>query len=257
MLSMLIIQAPELEFIKAARYITSPTALAAWSVALMYFGFRTYSAQRKHATGSKVFIWFMGLIVIVVSLAFVMPLFGRDTTIQGVVINPKNQLPVAGAHVSIDGYPDLKFNTDADGNFQISIPSRRRQDAYTVRAQLNGAAAAVTVADYDAGKKAVEIDLAAPDVSHSVTLNIPEGMSLKDTITMIVDLDSATVRFKPGCTTQFLKTRVRAGTVRAPDYVGLIQQVSTRVVSTSILKSVVVAKLADQGIYDISCIDQK
>ena len=244
---------PEIELIKISRFIQSPIPLIAFIFSLLFILAGGFSPQlRNRFAYFKVFAGVAIVIVLVMAVAFAAPALLHDSTILGVVINPRTQAALAGVHVSVDGYPDLKYNTDTDGNFQITIPARRRQDSYTVRAQVNGVASAAKIEDAETSKKALDLLLDAPEASGSVTVNLLDGISLRNGITMLADEAGSTAVFGSSCSAEFLNTKVRGGILRAGSHAELMEQLSYRLVSPATSKiSVTVNK--DKGIYEIGC----
>jgi len=132
---------PELEFIRVARYISTPISLIALAVILGYLITSLIGRIRAKSKGrltEAVFtkLWILLLVVVgIVGGLLLVPSLLSETLIRGVVLDAKTGTTVKEAWVSIDGYPELKAETGKDGNFQITIPTRKRQDSYVVRVQ--------------------------------------------------------------------------------------------------------------------------
>jgi hypothetical protein len=149
-------------------------------------------------------------------LSGVLPLFAfRDTPVHGVVLRKGAQTTVSAAQISLDGLSELGTTTDNNGNFQLRVSAGRRQDDYTVRAQLGGEGGIASVKDADATKTSVRIELPPPADYGWTTVNVPEGWSLRAVLQKLADEDWATIVYGPGCTARHLNSKIRAGELRA------------------------------------------
>ncbi len=94
-----------------------------------------------------------------------------------------------------------------------------------------------------------------PAPSESVTVTLPNGLSLKAAIISIVETDNASARFSANCGQTVLETKVSGGAMSAGNRTELINQLQYRLInpggSTIALKAV---GPSDGGVYDIDCV---
>jgi len=258
---------PELEIIKAARYISNIWSLLALVMLVIYLaggkalavsavrGGRSVPWAFRAAVLSKVF-WF-GIVVVGAGVFIkVLPVFAfRDTPVHGVVLRKGAQTTVAAAQISLDGLSELGTTTDNNGNFQLRVPAGRRQDDYTVRAQLGGEGGSAKVTDADAPKTSVKIELPAPADYGWVTVNVPEGWSLRAVLQRLADGDKSTIVYGKGCTKSMLSAKVRPGELRARGTAAVMEQLTSRLVTRPVSFSLRVTHEVERGHYEIECIE--
>jgi hypothetical protein len=88
----------------------------------------------------------------------------------------------------------------------------------------------------------------------SLTSNLPDNLSLKSAISMIVDDDRSTADFRSSCTGPFLATKIRGGILRARTSADLIEQLNYRLVGAKTNFVVRARKDDARGTYEIDCI---
>jgi len=255
---------PELELIKLARHISTFWSLLAFAVLLIILfanrvlGTTTQETAPGASGGFRIAVLNrvigFGILVVVASLFVkVLPLFAfRDTPVHGVVLRKGAQTTVSAAQISLDGLSELGTTTDNNGNFQLRVPAGRRQDDYTVRAQLGGEGGVASVKDADATKTSVRIELPPPADYGWTTVNVPEGWSLRAVLQKLADGDRATIVYGPGCTATLLNSKVRTGELRARTTGAVMEELPRRLVRPQSFQ-ITATKGADGGHYEVNC----
>lgn len=259
---------PELELIKLARHISTFWSLLAFTiliVALLAGRIVTRSQNDPHdqdedeeppafrlAVLTRVLLF--GAVIVGAGLVVkVLPLFAfQDTPIHGVVLRKAAQTTVNAAQVSVDGLSELGTTSDGNGNFQIRVPANRRQDNYTVRAQLGGEGGISEITDAAAPRKSVKIELPPPADYDWITINIPEGWSLRAVLQRLADGDKATISYSRGCTEAFLNSKVHAGELRARSTADVMEELPRKLSHTSNIQ-IKAIRDKDWGRYEIDC----
>ncbi len=253
---------PELELIKLARHISTFWSLLAFAVLIIgliagrIIG-ATASARGRAlpfriAVLNRVVLF--GIVVVGAGMFVkVLPLFAfRGTPVHGVVLRKGAQTTVAAAQISLDGLSELGTTSDNNGNFQLRLPADRRQDYYTVRAQLGGEGGTAKVTDADAPKTSVTIELPPPADYGWTTVNIPEGWSLRAVLQRLADGEKTTIVYGQGCTAAFLNSKVRAGELRARTTAAVMAELPRRLVRPLGLE-IKAVRAADGGHYEVDC----
>ncbi len=93
-----------------------------------------------------------------------------------------------------------------------------------------------------------------PPGEASVTVSLPDNISLKNAILLLVDNDRSTANFKSGCPEALLNLKVRGGTISARDTAELISQLNYRLIGPKVGLTIYVTKDKQRGIYEINCI---
>ena len=88
---------------------------------------------------------------------------------------------------------------------------------------------------------------------NSVSIALPEGLTLKKAIVLIVEDDNATADFKGGCRESFLSSNVRGGEISAKTRLDLIKQLQHRLINAQQNLKLHVIKSDERGIYEIAC----
>jgi hypothetical protein len=88
----------------------------------------------------------------------------------------------------------------------------------------------------------------------SVTVTLPNGLSLKAAIISIAETDNASARFSANCGQTVLKTTVRGGPMSAGNRAELINQLQYRLINPGSTIALKVGGPSDGGVYDIDCV---
>jgi|GEM_PF-3574462 len=87
----------------------------------------------------------------------------------------------------------------------------------------------------------------------SVSVNLPEGLTLRRAIKFLAQIDNFTADFKPNCTNKFLETEVEGGPLTGASTVEIIELLRLRLKNTRSPPSYNVLRKPEKGIYEISC----
>jgi hypothetical protein len=87
----------------------------------------------------------------------------------------------------------------------------------------------------------------------TITVRLPDNVSLKDAIVTLVDIDRSTPEFKEGCADSLLNLKVRGGEISAKGTIDLINQLPHRLINSDFKIKLQVTKFDERGIYEISC----
>jgi pimeloyl-ACP methyl ester carboxylesterase len=89
--------------------------------------------------------------------------------------------------------------------------------------------------------------------SNSVTVTLPDGLSLKAAVVSIAETDNASARFASTCSQPMLATKVRGGPIAASDRVSLISQLQQRLITPSSTFNLKAIGPSQGGMYEIEC----
>jgi hypothetical protein len=94
---------------------------------------------------------------------------------------------------------------------------------------------------------------AASVMKDSVTVTLPDGLSLKSAILSIVETDNASAKFSASCNQAMLDTKVRGGQIAAQSRAELINQLQYRSVNAAPIIGLKATGPAGGGTYEINC----
>jgi hypothetical protein len=87
----------------------------------------------------------------------------------------------------------------------------------------------------------------------SISINLPEGLTLRRAIKFLAQIDNFTADFKPNCSNKFLDTEVEGGPLMGASTVEIIELLRLRMKNTRRPTNYSVLKKPEKGIYEISC----
>jgi len=87
----------------------------------------------------------------------------------------------------------------------------------------------------------------------SVTVTLPQGLSLKSAILSIAETDNASAKFSPNCNLAKLNTKVRGGQITARSRAELINQLQYRLIVSGSVLGLKAVGPSEGGMYEIDC----
>lgn len=96
----------------------------------------------------------------------------------------------------------------------------------------------------------VSNDMKPPD---SISVNLPEGLTLRRAIKFLAQIDNFTADFKANCNNKLLETEVEGGALMAASTVEMIELLRLRLKNPRQQATYRVEKKPEKGTYEISC----
>jgi hypothetical protein len=87
----------------------------------------------------------------------------------------------------------------------------------------------------------------------SISVNLPEGLTLRSAIKFIAQIDNFTADFKANCNNKLLETEVEGGPLTAASTIELIELLRLRLKNSRQTVAYQVEKKPEKGTYEISC----
>jgi len=106
------------------------------------------------------------------------------------------------------------------------------------------------------GTKAPSEEKSSSNISKppdSISINLPDGLTLRTAIKFLAQIDNFTADFKPNCTNQFLDTEIEGGPLTGASTIEVIEILRLRLKNSDHTLNYRVEKKPEKGIYEISC----